>query len=110
MRRLLGIRLNRHLFRVMLVAVALQFVLGFVLGWGFAAFIVCAGLVGYQAGANVGFKHGLDHSYASQLRGMLEGLTRVEEQMSGELAPDDPRRQMLAQAKADALEELRRVA
>lgn len=101
---------NRHVFKVMAGAMAAQFVLGFVFGWGLASLIVAAAFVGYQAGHGRGFAHGMDHSFANVLRANLAQLHEVEDAMSGELAPDDPARVEVARLRGELLEELRRVA
>lgn len=101
---------NRHVFKVMFAVMAVQFVLGFVLGWGFASLIVAAAFIGYQAGHGRGFAHGMDQSFANVLRANLAQLHEVEDAMSGELAPDDPARIEVARLKGELLEELRRVA
>lgn len=101
---------NRHLFKVIAVVFAAEALCSWVFGWALASLIVSAAWVGYGAGHGRGFKHGMDNSYAIQLRLQLEQIVMLEDAMAEELTPDAPPRVELAKVRGKVIEELRRVA
>lgn len=109
MKRRFSLKVNRHLVKVSVAAVAFELLFSYLLGWSIGTIVLAAGLVGYQVGLGNGFQHGLDQSHASLLRHELGKVERIEDEMSGELAPDHPARVAVAGIKRALNDELRKV-
>lgn len=102
-------RHSREVFAVSLVAVAVQLVLTFALGLGFASVVVAAALVGFQLGSSRGFRTGLDVAQLTQATLLLERVRAAEEDAGEHLAPDHPERLQLAAARAGLEADVRRL-
>lgn len=108
MKRYVTLPANVHIFKLMAVAVTVQAVLGYVLGWELAAVVVCAAFVGYASGHLSGYKRGSREEGRIYLQAQADMLAELEKEAAAELAADHPQRVELAAARRAIVEELER--